>query len=111
MGYGYYTRTIDGVERHMGYAVVCECDHPRCHEKIDRGLDYLCGEDPGETEHGCGRYFCGKHRKTRTYRDYDRDVWNCGRCRRGQQPWPMKPDLPDALNDVEFSPARFGESA
>lgn len=62
MGYAYYTLP-DG--REAGYGVEAECDHPDCTEQIDRGLGYLCGNDPDgyrdDSEPGCGRYFCGQH--------------------------------------------------
>lgn len=98
MGYGYYTRTIDGLERHLGYGVKALCDHPDCNEEIDRGLGYLCGEDPGDgSENGCGRYFCGKHLWL------GGGVQQCQRCVDGLGPWPMKPDLPDALEDIRWN--------
>lgn len=59
MGYGYYVLP-DG--REAGYAVDATCDQDGCGERIDRGLGYLCGDEPGDGgEHGCGRYFCGSH--------------------------------------------------
>jgi len=59
MGYGFYV-LADG--REAGYSVEAECDHDGCTERIDRGLAYLCGDDPGDGgEHGCGRYFCYGH--------------------------------------------------
>ncbi|APE11564.1 hypothetical protein [Rhodococcus sp. 2G] len=62
MGYAYYTLP-DG--RDAGYGVEAECDHPDCHERINRGLGYLCGEDPDghrdPEEPGCGKYYCEQH--------------------------------------------------
>lgn len=59
MGYAYYTLP-DG--REAGYAVTDVCNAPDCQQRIDRGLDYLCGDNVGDGgEHGCGRYFCGLH--------------------------------------------------
>lgn len=58
MGYGYYT-LVDG--REAGYNVTATCDEPGCNEEIDRGLYYLCGENPLSPDPGCGGYFCGKH--------------------------------------------------
>jgi hypothetical protein len=62
MGYSYYTLP-DG--REAGYGVVAECDHPDCHAEIDRGLSYLCGNDPDgwrdPDDYGCGRYHCPEH--------------------------------------------------
>lgn len=48
--------------REVGYAVEATCDHPGCTKKIDRGLAYVCGNDHGGGEHGCGNYFCEEHR-------------------------------------------------
>ncbi len=98
MGYGHYTRNIDGLERHLGYAVPCLCDHPGCEKRIDRGLAFLCGEEPGDGGGvGCGRYFCESHRS-----GYRRGVRICSRCEHYRSPWPMKPDLPDALDHLEW---------
>ena len=47
--------------RDIGYGVPAECDHPDCHEKIDRGLSYVCGGEPYGGDDGCGLYFCEKH--------------------------------------------------
>lgn len=92
MGYAHYTRTIDGLERHLGYAIRAECDHPDCTTRIDRGLGYLCGAEPGGDDEGCGRYFCEAHRL----------AGQCERCAAGAEPFPMKPDLPDALRNMEW---------
>ena len=67
MGYGYYTLS-DG--REAGYGVEADCDREGCTERIDRGLGYLCGDNPyghsDPDEPGCGFYFCGEH-------EYDHD--------------------------------------
>ena len=47
--------------RDIGYGVPAECDHPDCHEKIDRGLAYVCGGEPYGGARGCGLYFCREH--------------------------------------------------
>jgi hypothetical protein len=94
MGYAIYQRVFDGVERDCGYGVPCLCDHPGCTEEIDRGLAFLCGCDPGEdTEGGCGRYFCDKHRTG--YRATPDPHQVCSRCAHSRPPWPMKPDVPE----------------
>ncbi len=51
----------DGDGRPIGYNVEATCDHPGCNAGIDRGLSYVCGSMHLGGEHGCGRYFCGKH--------------------------------------------------
>jgi hypothetical protein len=54
-------------QRDVGYGVPAYCDHPKCHEEIDRGLSYVCGGGPyGEATRpgdrdGCGLYFCAAH--------------------------------------------------
>ncbi len=50
-------------KRDIGYGVPAFCDYPTCKAKIDRGLSYVCGGEPYGGEHGCGLYFCGKHRQ------------------------------------------------
>ena len=48
-------------DRYIGYSVPAVCDHPRCNEKIDRGLAHVCGGEPYGDEQGCGLYFCANH--------------------------------------------------
>ncbi|MGP5014528.1 hypothetical protein ACTXJX_11975 [Glutamicibacter ardleyensis] len=51
--------------RDSGDTVTAECDKTGCSARINRGLDYLCGETPNpdpDTDYGCGQYFCVKHR-------------------------------------------------
>src|ERR1700677_4420517 len=76
-------------DRDIGYAVPAECDHPGCHAKIDRGLDYVCGGEPYGGDIGCGLYFCDKHLSFSQpneggHSDYDEDedgAFVCERCR------------------------------
>lgn len=62
MGYANYTLP-DG--REAGYGVEAKCDKPDCDTKINRGMDYLCGEAPdghrAADEAGCGKYHCPTH--------------------------------------------------
>lgn len=62
MGYAFYTLP-DG--REAGYGVEAECDREDCTEQINRGLGYLCGDNPdGHRDPdapGCGKYFCEPH--------------------------------------------------
>ena len=67
--------------RDIGYGVPSVCDYPNCNEKIDRGLSYVCGEEPYGGEKGCGLFFCGKHK-------FDL----CERCENGEEPFEAKPD-------------------
>jgi len=62
MGYAHYEITRpDGITIEAGYGVEAVCEETGCKAKIDRGLGYLCGKDPGGDEHGCGGYFCEQH--------------------------------------------------
>ena len=49
-------------DRWIGYGVTAYCDHPRCSETIDRGLSYVCGDEPYGGDRGCGLYFCESHK-------------------------------------------------
>jgi hypothetical protein len=49
-------------KRDIGYGVPSICDHPGCTEEINRGLGYVCGEEPYGGEKGCGLFFCERHR-------------------------------------------------
>lgn len=60
MGYGFYFAG----GRPAGYYVTATCDKRGCNEEIDRGLGWLCGDDPGyphENGYGCQMYFCESH--------------------------------------------------
>lgn len=69
MGYGFYqvrwgepTPAYD--DRPGGYMVLATCDKRGCDEGIDRGLGYICGDDPHgpfDMAPGCGRYYCADH--------------------------------------------------
>ena len=61
MGYAHYTVVRAGQTIEAGYAVDQECDENGCTEQINCGLDNLCGENPGDNESGCGKYFCSRH--------------------------------------------------
>lgn len=62
MGYAHYTLP-DG--REAGFAVEAECDQDGCTEQIDRGMGWLCGQNPlghkDDGEPGCGNYYCTDH--------------------------------------------------
>lgn len=72
--------------RDIGYGVPAYCDHPRCQAKIDRGLSYVCGDEPYGGEKGCGLFFCGEHL------DYS---GRCSRCRNRKPPFAAKSDHPE----------------
>lgn len=72
--------------RDIGYGVPAVCDHPKCNEAIDRGLDYVCFGQQPYGGNGCGLYFCDKH--------HDGDG-KCSRCRNRKPPFNAKPDAPE----------------
>ena len=58
MGYAIYETPLGPA----GYGVEDICHEEGCTEVIDRGVAYLCGDQPGyQSEYGCGRWFCGAH--------------------------------------------------
>jgi hypothetical protein len=68
--------------RDIGYGVPAVCDHPRCNERIDRGLAYVCRDQEPRGGDGCGLYFCPRHL----------GVDGCPRCRNRKPPYAAKPD-------------------
>ncbi|MEW9530726.1 hypothetical protein [Microbispora sp. NPDC049125] len=61
MGYGYYLVHRNGQQIEAGYLVPDICNEDDCYQEIDRGLDCLCGRQPGGDEYGCGGYYCDSH--------------------------------------------------
>lgn len=84
MGYGVYYRE----HRWAGYGVPAICDHAGCGKPIDRGMDYMCGEEPG-AEKGCGLFFCGDHL---WFSLVDNDPQMCQRCCDDEPPFEATPD-------------------
>lgn len=93
-------------KRWGGYGVPAICEHPKCHKEIDRGVSFACGGEPF-SEHGCDRYFCGKHRHYKLW-DWKNERWCrhrndcecetaevCERCAKGKSPFPYKPEHPE----------------
>lgn len=82
--------------RDIGYGVPAVCDHPKCNEKIDRGLAYVCGGGPyGESNveygpDGCGLFFCYKHL---AFGRSEHAPQMCPRCMNYKKPYKPKPDL------------------
>ncbi|NKU21747.1 hypothetical protein GS907_24615 [Rhodococcus hoagii] len=77
MGYAHYVLP-DG--REAGYGVEAECDRPGCTARIDRGLGYLCGQNPDgykdAEEPGCGRYFCPDHQASHDCPNPECGAWD-----------------------------------
>lgn len=69
----------DSKGRPIGYVFPATCDHPGCHNKIDRGLSYACGDMHGEDEISCEGYFCSIHRCTHVEHD-GRSHQVCSEC-------------------------------
>ena len=92
MGYGVYFR--EG--RWSGYGVPAVCDHPDCTEKIDRGMGYLCGEEPSP-EKGCGLAFCSSHL---WIGGGDDDPQMCDRCCDDEPPYSPKPDAQEWVDHM-----------
>lgn len=61
MGYASYKIIRNGEKIEAGYGITATCEESNCQTNIDRGLDHLCGKNPGGDEHGCGGYYCGQH--------------------------------------------------
>lgn len=81
-------------DRDIGYGIEAKCDHPDCEEMIDRGLSYVCGSDIYGGNHGCGLYFCEKHRHYTEVCEADGEKWSpelCERCRNHDTPFDPKP--------------------
>lgn len=102
MGYQVY----EVGDRWGGYGVPAVCEYPDCNEEIDRGISYTCGGEPF-SEHGCDRYFCGKHRKFKQW-NFKTGAWCkhkndcecdyaevCERCAENKPPFPYKSEHPD----------------
>lgn len=102
MGYGVYQR--EG--RWQGYGVPAVCDDPDCSAKIDRGMSYLCGDEPG-SEKGCGLFFCLNHL---WIGQTDDDPQMCRRCCDDEPPFGPKPDTAEwvmhMLTDESWAPWR-----
>jgi hypothetical protein len=79
----------DHWKRDIGYGVPAFCDHPGCHEPIDRGLSYVCGGEPYGGDDGCGLYFCSRHLFIE--RGHPQ---RCERCWDGLDSFDAKPDHP-----------------
>jgi hypothetical protein len=105
---GYQVYQING--RWCGYGVPAYCDHPECHEEINRGLAYCCGGEPN-SEKGCGLYFCEQHRILECF-DTDGEVCShtddcdcecadvCERCAKKATPFSPKPDHPSWIKHI-----------
>lgn len=88
-------------KRDIGYGVPAICDHPKCNEKIDRGLGYVCGGEPYGGEKGCGLFFCGNHLS------YARgEAQMCPRCSAHKPPYKRpKPDTEEWVYWKLYNPS------
>lgn len=86
--------------RDIGYGVPAYCDHPDCNEEIDRGLAFVCGEEPYGGDRGCGLYFCEKHLLW-----HERLPSLCERCSKRRNPFKPKPDHPTWIEHKAIDPS------
>lgn len=87
-------------QRDIGYGVPAWCDDPSCNEEIDRGLSYVCGNEPYGGDRGCGLYMCGHHLYMVPVDPDDTEgdwIGLCARCHKGEAPFEPKPDHPEWL--------------
>lgn len=91
-------------KRDIGYGVPAKCDHPGCGEDIHRGLAYVCGSEPYGGDHGCGLYFCEKHRTLKEFRGGD-TACLCERCMRRRKPFTPTPDVEEWLHHKATDPS------
>ena len=93
-------------QRDVGYGVRAVCDHPLCHEPIDRGLAYICGGEIHGGEHGCGLFFCHEH-----LRYAERCSQLCPACEGRRKPYKAKADVVQwvqhKLNDPSWAEWRL----
>lgn len=85
-------------DRDVGYGVPAWCDQPDCDKEIDRGLSYVCGDQPYGGDH-CGLYFCEQHLGFEVD-DLGHIVGpqRCDRCLEEEAPFHPKPDHPMWIN-------------
>lgn len=107
MGYAVY----EVGNRWGGYGVPAFCEQPDCKEEIDRGVSYACGGEPF-SEHGCDRYFCGKHLNYRLWneekgfwcrhrKDCDCEIIEiCERCQKNKPAFDYKSEHPDWIKHL-----------
>ena len=92
-------------KRDIGYGVPAFCDHPKCNEKIDRGLSFVCGSDPMGGDFGCGLYFCDSHLTYRKPRNSEHSVQLCPRCYAYKGSYDPKPEHPDWIKHKMTDPS------
>jgi len=87
----------DKWRRFVGYGVTAYCDYPKCRKEINRGLPYVCGDQPpGYNEHGCGLHFCDEH----MHYSESKKVQLCGKCLTGRPPYKPKHEHPEWVNHI-----------
>lgn len=105
-----HTVTRAGQSIEVGVTVDQECDEPGCTEQIVRTFDFLCGDDHGDNDSGCGKYFCSQHLYVDgdLFEDNEAQSLQCADCA-GMRPQESTDDSDDQDDDVEvrleFQPA------
>jgi len=79
--------------RDIGYGVPCQCDHPNCKRRIDRGLAHVCGGEPYGGDEGCGLYFCAEHLRIGVEGKEHQVCERCAGMHDTDQPFDPKPDV------------------
>lgn len=87
----------DRWKRDIGYGVPAYCDHPGCGKSIDRGLAYVCGNEPYGGEHGCGLYFCDAHHRG--------EHFTCERCENDKPPFEPTAEHPTWIKHKATDPS------
>ncbi len=85
--------------RFVGYGVTAYCDFPKCNATINRGLAYVCGNEPYGGDNGCGLFFCPDHLNYLRKGDQV-----CSRCGHYKDPFNPKPEHPDWIKHVLKDP-------
>lgn len=92
--------------RDVGYGVPAKCDYPDCPEKIDRGLGYICGDQPFGGDDGCGLFFCESHMLIEVdEHGHLTGPQRCDRCIEGGATYDPKPDLPEWIRHKLTDPS------
>ncbi|OOG61684.1 hypothetical protein B0E46_15605 [Rhodanobacter sp. B04] len=91
-------------KRDIGYGVPSICDHSGCTAEIDRGLSYVCGDEPYGGDRGCGLYFFSEHMR---HPESDRLPFNlCSQCYpRIKKPFTPTPDTAEWIHHKQTDPS------
>lgn len=92
MGWQIYECPSGTPLRWAGYGVPAYCDHPKCNEKIDRGVNHICGGlNTDYEDRDCRLHFCYQHLDHRQL---------CPNCARNRKAFKPKPDCSEWVHHV-----------